>query len=601
MNMKTKTRWDLKLILPDESDKSIASLRKKVETETNSFVEKWKNRTDYLADPKILAEALTEYERYERVFSGDATECYFYELSSMLDQTDPKVKAKLNKALDFGKKMQNEIQFFELNISKITKDAQPMFLQSSVLFPYKHFLEKLFAWGEHLLSDPEEKILNLKKTTAYDNWVKMVEEFLSREEVEVVMENGKKSKQNFSQIAGLIDSQTKKTRDSAAKQFNAVLAKYLDVAEQEINSVLADKKINDELRHFSKAEDARLLGDDVDSSAVDSLVTVVSKANHLSAKYYELKAKLFGFSKLAYHERNVPYGNLEKKYSFDDSVELVSDVFSKLSPRFSQIFQGFLENGQIDVYPAKGKHGGAACWHNLISHPTFVLLNHNDRLRDVATLAHEMGHGINNELMKEKQNALGFGSPTSTAEVASTFMEDFVFQKLLQDTDDELRLQLLMGKLGDEVSTIFRQVAFFQFERELHADFRTKGYLTSKEIGELFKKHMKSYMGDFVEQSEGSANWWVHVSHFRYYFYVYSYASGLLISKYLQSQVRKNSQFIDKVIELLSTGTALSPKDTFAKMGVNMNEEFWKQGVAQFEQLLDETWNLAYKTGKIKA
>ena len=430
----------------------------------------------------------------------------------------------------------------------------------------------------------------LKSTTSYDNWVAMIEEFLSKEVID---------KKNFSQIVGLIDSQDKKTRDWAAKQLNLIFKKYLDVAEKEINSVLADKKVNDQLRHFDKAEESRILSDDVDFQMVNSLVDAVSSRYDLAARYYQLKAKLFGVAKLAYHERNVPYGSLEKSYSFPQSVDLVSSVFKNLHPKFAQIFQGILENGQIDVLPAKGKHGGASCWRNLISHPTFILLNHNNRLRDVSTLAHELGHGINNELMKEKQNALNFGSPTSTAEVASTFMEDFVFEKLLSEANEELKLQLLMSKLGDQVSTIFRQVAFYQFERELNKDFRQKGYLTVKEIGLLFSKHTRAYMGDYVEQSVGSSNWWLYVSHFRYFFYVYSYASGLLISKFLQSEVRRDKKFIDKVINFLSTGTSISPKESFAKMGIRIDAKFWEKGISEFEELLNQTWSLAKKLGKI--
>ena len=587
------------MVLKNDSEKEILSLRKVCQKETDVFVRRWKNRVDYLSDPAVLAGALAGYERYRRFFAGNGAERYYFYLASSLDQTDPKIKARFNQAVELGNRSKNEVQFFELNLSKIPKSIQQKFLQEPKLAEYRHFLEKLFGWGNHLLSDPEEKIMNLKRTPAYDNWVRMVEEFLSREETMVLMENGKKEKQNFSRLAGLMDSQNKRTRDSAARGFNAILVKYLDIAEQEINSILADKKIDDELRKFLEAEEERLLADDIEREAVDSLVMVVSGANHLSAKYYELKAKLFGVKKLAYHERNVLYGNLEQGYPFEQAAELVDSVLAKLHPELSKIFRAFLENGQVDVYPAKGKSGGAFCTHDMISLPTFILLNHNDRLRDVTTLAHEMGHGINNELTRVKQNALNFDSPTSTAEVASTFMEDFVFEKLLVQADDELELQLLMAKLGDDVGTIFRQIAFYEFERELHSTFRSRGYLTAREIGQLFARHTRAYMGDFVEQSDGSANWWVYVSHFRYFFYVYSYASGLLISKYLQGQVRKNPRFIDSVVEFLSSGTSASPKETFAKMGIKMDTEFWKQGVREFSDLLDQAWSLARKLGKI--
>jgi len=244
---------------------------------------------------------------------------------------------------------------------------------------------------------------------------------------------------------------------------------------------------------------------------------------------------------------------------------------------------------------------GAFCSHNLISQPTYILLNHTDRLNDVLTLAHELGHGINNELIRKKRNALNFGTPTSTAEVASTFMEDFVLQEILKRADDELRLSIMMMKLNDDVSTIFRQVACYSFEWELHMDFREKGYLSNEEIGMLFQKHMSAYMGTAVEQSPGSENWWVYWSHIRSFFYVYSYASGLLISKSLQNSVKENPSFIEKVKDFLSAGLSDSPENVFKQLGVDIaNAGFWNKGLKEVEALLRETEELALSLGIIK-
>src|SRR5690606_34227717 len=148
----------------------------------------------------------------------------------------------------------------------------------------------------------------------------------------------------------------------------------------------------------------------------------------------------------------------------------------------------FVNEGLIDVYPRKGKRGGAFCAHHNKTLPTYILLNHTDKLRDVTTLAHESGHGINNEMMRKKQNSLNFSTPLSTAEVASTFMEDFVLTEVLKENeeDEELRLGIMMMKLDDEISTIFRQIACINFERELHQKFREIGYLSKEAIGEMF-------------------------------------------------------------------------------------------------------------------
>ncbi|MCL4389814.1 MAG: M3 family oligoendopeptidase [Patescibacteria group bacterium] len=572
--MEIKTKWDLRPLRGKDSSKR-----------AQRFIKKWQPRDDYLSDPVVLAQALSDYEDLMRYEGAAAWDYYYFILANSLDQADPKIKAGLNKATERKKQLENDLRFFELRLAKVQPKAH------AKLASHKHFLERLLAQGKHQLSEEGERIISLKETTSYDNWMQMTQEFLAKEE-----RHGK----NFSQISSLINSQNKKVRDQAAVDFNDILEKNLAVAEHELNSVLQNRRTNDQLRGFDRPDGERLLADDISTAVVDKLVGTVAAHNDLPAKYYQLKAKLFGVDKLAYHERNVSYGNLEKKYSFAEAAALVCEVFANLHPDFAKILEGFLKNGQIDAFPAKGKRGGAACWNSLISQPTYILLNFTGQLRDVTTLAHEAGHGINNKLIKRRQTALDFETPPSTAEVASTFMEDFVLERLMGDADDQLRLQLLLAKLDDDLSAIFRQVAFYRFETDLHADFAKKGYLPRDEIGKLFLKHMAAYMGDYVDQSPGSENWWVYVNHFRYYFYVYSYSSGLLISKFLQGKVRQDPEFIEKVIAFLSAGTSRAPQDLFLRMGADITDsQFWEAGIAEFEKNLNEAWSLARQLGKI--
>jgi oligoendopeptidase F len=180
-------------------------------------------------------------------------------------------------------------------------------------------------------------------------------------------------------------------------------------------------------------------------------------------------------------------------------------------------------------------------------------------------------------------------------------MEDFVLHRMIKDADDQLKLELLMYKLNEDISTIMRQVACYRFEQELHKEFRKKGYLSKKEIGELFEKHMKDYMGDFVEQSPGSENWWVYWSHIRRFFYVYSYASGLLISKSLQDSVKRDPKFIENVKYFLSAGSSDSPKNIFKNIGIDITKpDFWNNGLKNIENDLKEAEKLAKKLEKIQ-
>jgi oligoendopeptidase F len=596
-----QTVWNLNPLFASDNDPLMGKKRDLLERESYTFINTWKDRTDYLENPEVLRHALDHYESWQRRFGTDGDEGYYFLLRTHQDQNDPRLKARFNKIEEFSRKVENDSQFFRLRIASIRREDQIKFLHHDALKRYRHFLERIFAESRYHLSEPEEKILNLKSATSYSNWTKMTAGFLSKEDRPVVMENGRKRTCPFAEITSLMNSKKKRTRDSASAAFNDILNRNVDLAEAELNSILANKKIDDELRGTPRPDSLRHLSDDIESEIVDTLIGSVSGRFDIASLFYKLKAKIFKVRKLKYHERNVEYGEVAKRYPYAKSVNFVHGVLKKLDDQFADIFERFIENGQIDVYPGKGKDSGAFCTHHLITQPTYILLNHTSKLHDVLTIAHEVGHGINNELIKDKHHALDFGTPTSTAEVASTFLEDFVLEDILREADDEMRLAIMMAKLNDDVSSIFRQVACYRFEQDLHGEFRKRGYLSKEEIGKLFQKHMAAYMGPAIEQSPGSENWWVYWHHIRHFFYVYSYASGLLISKSLQNKVKKDPAFIGKVKEFLSAGLSDSPKNIFGRLGIDIADRtFWDRGLDEVEDLLRETTLLAVRLRKIK-
>lgn len=600
IDKRAKTEWDLEPLFKNDNDPGMKKERNKVTEETKKFVKKWKNNGSYLTDAKSLKQALDDYEKWNRLYGPGLKELYYFTYRNSQNQLDKPIKAKLNQANDFAQKISNEMEFFYLSLGKIKKEKQKEFLKKNELSDYRHFLEKIFAHAKYFLSEAEEKIINLKQTTAFDNWVMMTEAFLSKEERVILDEDGKKKNKNFNEISALLSSGKKKVRDGANKAFNEILSEHAELAEHEINSVLQDKKVNDELRGFERPDSARHMSDDVSTKMVDVLDEAVRARFDISARFYKLKAKLLGKKKLKYHERGVEYGKINKKYTYDEALNLVLKVFSGLDPEFGSILDDFIRNGQIDVYPRKGKTGGAFCSNGLPIQPTYILLNFTGKLNDVLTIAHEAGHGINTELTRKKENALNFDHPLAVAEVASTFMEGFVLDELLKTADDELRLKISIDKLGDAVSAIHRQIACYNFEKDLHAAFRKSGYLPKEEIGSIFRKNMEAYMGSSVEQSPGSENWWIYWSHIRSYFYVYSYASGLLIAKSLQKSIKEDPGFTKKVKSILSIGLSQSPVEIFAKAGIDITKkQFWDKGLEEIDELLSETEKLAKKLKKI--
>lgn len=600
MTKKYKTKWDFNVLFKKEKESLINKKRADSIYAANQFVNNWAQKESYLKSPKILKKALDEYQHLIANFGANDHESFYYELKNSLNLDNPEIRARLNISKEITKKIQNDLNFFELRISKIPEKDQKTLLSYQPLSKYSHFLEKLFIHAKYLLSENEEKILNLKGTTSHSNWIRMMSSLLSKEERKVIQENGKKKNVNFSEILSLLSSKDKKVRDSAANAFNDILSKFVDIAENEINSVLENKKINDELRGYKRSDKQRHVLDDIGSQVVDVLVKTISSRFDISKRYYKLKSKLLKVKKLKYHERNVEYGKINVKYSTHNTIKLISEVLREIDIDFHNIFEAFLEEGRVDFLPKKGKRSGAFASLNLITQPSFILLNHTGSLNDVLTFAHELGHGINFEMMRKSQNALNFSTPNSIAEVASTFFEDFVLKKLIHDAKEETKLSIMMAKLNSDVSTIFRQIAFYNFEKELHNKFREKGYLAHNEIGKIFRKHMRSYMGSYVEQSKGSENWWLYIQHFRYFYYVYSYASGLLISKSLQQKLKKHPGFINDIKFFLSSGSCDSPQNIFKNLNIDITKKgFWNKGISEVEKLLDETEKLAKKLGKI--
>ncbi|HKN18558.1 MAG TPA: hypothetical protein VJW95_02080, partial [Dissulfurispiraceae bacterium] len=358
-------QWNLRQLFEGDTDPELEKERQRTEDKSYRFINKWKDRTDYLEAPAVLGQALEEYEMWSGDCGTDGNEGYYFWLRTQQDQNDPVLKARFNQVEDFSRTIQNNIQFFQLRIAKIPSGQQKKFLDYKRLREYKHFLERIFAEAKYLLSEPEEKILNIKASTSYSNWIKMTSGFLAKEQRNVLLEDGTKGSKNLSELSSLLDSKNKKVRDSAAKALNGLFEKYVEVAEAELNSVLANKKTDDELRGLLRPDLSRHISDDIGSEIVDALIDTVSGRFDIGHRFYELKAKLLGLKKLKYHERNIEYGDLIKKYPYKTSLKLVDRVFKRLDPEFSEILSMFLKNGCFDVYPRRGKGSGAFCAHHL--------------------------------------------------------------------------------------------------------------------------------------------------------------------------------------------------------------------------------------------
>lgn len=593
-----KTKWNLTLIDRCEEKGYLEKAMSDVEKANYIFINKWKDRDDYLNDPKILKIALEEFEELESKYDVYGNYGYYFSLKLALNEGNIKLKAIIKKISDHANKLENDKLFFLHKISLIPIKKQSLFLNYKDLSDYKHFLECLFREAKYLLSEKEEKLLTLTSEFSFSNWVEMNSEFLNNSEEKVIDSDGKVKTAPFNKILSLTDDKNKAIRLLATKKFNKILEKNKKIAEHEINNVLGYKKFIDEIRGFKRPDEERIISDDISEHFIDNLITSVSKRYDIAHRYYNLKSKILGVRKIKYNERNIDLTTTTKKIKVKDAYDIVYKVFRDLDKDFAKILEKHFVNGNVDVFPYKGKSGGAFCA-SIYQKPVYILLNHSDKITDILTMAHEFGHAINDIYMNKNNNALNYGSSMCTAEVSSTFMEDFVIEEIIKILPEEEKLNMLMNKLNDDISSIFRQVACYKFELNLHKEYRKIGYLSSEKIGQLFKKHMIEYLGPKVSLTQGYENWWMYWSHIRRFFYVYSYASGLLISKFLQSKIRQNKSFINDYKIFLSTGRSKSPQEIFKELGIDINnKKTWNDGLDEVENLVKECESLYEKIRK---
>ena len=577
MAEKLKTNWNLGLLYASKNDPQIEKDLLLVESAVEKFEKKYKSDKTYLNDESALFEALTEYEKLEGMSEGSKPIMYFHYLSD-LNGADQEVTAKMSILQQRYAKISNKFLFFGLSFGTLSEEAQKKFLDSKKLAHFRYWLKTIFDQAKYHLSEAEEKILNLKSLPGHSLWVDGQDRLLNAQTVDF-----KGKKMPVAEAHMKISDLPKADRAVLHKKIMEVQKNIAAFAESEVNAVIIDKKIDDELRGFKEPYSATILGYQNDEKAIVNFVETVTKHFPISHRFYALKAKLLKESKLSYADRSAKVGKTTSKYSFEKSVELVGRAFRAADPEFENILQKFVANRQIDVHAKKGKTGGAYC-SSSIGLPTYVLLNHVDSVDSVMTFGHEMGHAINSELSKS-QTPLYEGYTTSVAEVASTLFENFVFQEIFETLSEKEKIVALHDHIQDDIQTIFRQIACFNFETELHKTIRAKGSLSKEEIGALLNKHMAAYLGPKFKLTELDGYFFVNWSHIRRFFYVYSYGYGQLISKALYKKFREDKNYIQEIKKFLSAGGSKSPEEIFKDIGIDTTKpDFFVSGLKSIEE-----------------
>ena len=580
-----KTQWDLKnLTYKSLKDPKIESDIKKIEAKYSEFAKKYSNKK-FLNSSKSLRQALDDYESLQSLINPSV----YLKLASDLDAKNKDIPALRNKVSERLTQSSNKILFFNLSLGQISKKDQAKLLKDPILKKYRYFLKQIFDASKYQLSEPEEKIIRSTLLPARDLWIQNRQKLESNQSIKF---KGKEI--SFGKATSLFRSLNKKDRATLAKLVNEKFKEISYFSECELNAIILHKKILNDMRGYKKPYSQTIIGYQNDEGVVENLVKVVTSGFKISHRFYKIKARLLKEKTLGHWDRSAKIGDQNKKIPFEKGLSIIETAFAKANPKYSEILKRYIINGQIDVFPRLGKASGAYCWTNT-NMPTFVLLNYTDDVDSVMTFAHEMGHAIHGELSKN-QPLIYEGHTISVAEVASTLFENFAFDEIFKTLSQKEKIIALHDRIQDDIQTIFRQIAFFNFETELHNQIREKGALSAKEIAQLMNKHVGAYLGPVFKMTEDDGYFFVYLSHIRRFFYVYSYAYGQIISKALYKKYTEDNKFIHKIEQFLSSGESMSPEDIFKSIGIDTQKpDFFKEGLQQIEKDIETLEKLINK------
>ena len=358
------------------------------------------------------------------------------------------------------------------------------------------------------------------------------------------------------------------------------------------NTLAKDKDISDQWRGFKDPADLRHLSNRVEPEVVAALTSAVRDAYpRLSHRYYKLKARWFGKDQLNHYDRNAPLPDTpQKTYAWSEAKEAILSAYGRFSPRMAEIAGRFFDHGWIDAPVRPGKAPGAFAHPTVPSVHPYVLLNYQGKPRDVMTLAHELGHGVH-QVLAAHNGALMAQTPLTLAETASVFGEMLTFRALLADARDPAqRRALLASKVEDMLNTVVRQIAFYTFERKVHAE-RKSGELTAERLCELWMSVQGESLGPAIRLGPGYETFWAYIPHFIHSpFYVYAYAFGDCLVNSLYGVYQQGEPgFVEKYFALLEAGGSKHYGELLAPFGLNARDpKFWDIGLSMIEGMIEE-------------
>jgi oligoendopeptidase F len=585
-------RWDLSDLFDSPGDDRIAATLSSCRMRAEAFANRFRAALDHPADltAQILLAGLVELEDISDalgrvgsyaglLYASDTARAEYQNLEQQVEQKSTDIR--------------NQLLFFELQWLKIDDAVANRLIEDPLLKTYRHYLQSLRRYRPHTLSEAEEKVINEKDNTGRNAFGRLFSEITSSLTF-TIDKDGKKEDLNLSQMLSLLHEPDRDLRQRAMTTVYDVLSQHGQVLTFIYDNLIQDHLSMDRLRHYPQPMLQRHLANEIDGQAVKTMMGVAESNYSLAHDYFRLKAKLLNLPKLALYDQYAPVGKEVRPFPYDKAQETILGALDAFDPQFRHMAAEFFAKNWIDAEIRKGKRGGAFCASPSPRLHPYILCNYDDNLRDVMTVAHELGHGLHGCLSR-KQTYFNYDTPLTTAETASVFGEMLVFDHLLaQQTDRDVQIALLAGKIEDIFATVFRQNVLTRFE-ELVFAARKENRLTAEVVGKLWLEANGNYYGDTVDMPEGYRWGWSYIPHFIHSrFYCYSYVFGQLLVLALYRMYKdEGKSFVPKYVKLLEAGGSDTPEALLKPLGVSIQQpEFWQKGFEEIRGLLAKLTSL---------
>jgi oligoendopeptidase F len=581
-------QWDLSDLYPGPESEALADDLAALASDSKAFRERYKGRLTDLSGAYLGAAV----EAYERLQEKIGRVLSYASLVHAGNLADPEIGRFYQTMQERINAVSTTLLFFTLELNRLEDAEIEAKLADPMLARYRPWLRDTRAFRPHQLSDEIERLLHEKYVAGRAAWVRLFDETIADLRFPI---HGQELTEP--EALDLLSDSDPETRREAALTIGEVLGKNVRTFALITNTLAKDKEIEDRWRIFPRPISSRNLANFVEDEVVDALIAAVRESYpELAHRYYKLKARWFGVEELPFWDRNAPLPEQEERtISWSEAQETVLSAYNTFSAEMAAIGGRFFAGRWIDAPVKPGKASGAFAHPTVPSAHPYLLLNYQGRVRDVMTLAHELGHGVH-QLLANVQGYLMADTPLTLAETASVFGEMLTFRALLAgETDPGRRKIMLAGKVEDMLNTVVRQIAFVTFEQKVH-DERREAELTPDRLAEIWLDVQRESLGSGLRLDGVYRHYWSYISHFIHTpFYVYAYAFGdCLVNSLYAVYEDAHRGFADRYLAMLRAGGTLPHRELLAPFGLDAADpSFWSRGLAVVAGFIDELERLA--------